>query len=73
VCSPSEGLRPLAIAGRYALEAARIAAGELSPFVPGVARTILARLDADGDPAWGRPIGAGLHAGPPPLPRKQAG
>ena len=56
------------------LEAARIAAGELSPFVPGVARTILARLgDADGAAAWGRSISGGLHAGPPPLPRKQIG
>lgn len=64
-----------AAAALYApLEAARIAAGELAPFVPGVSRAILARLgDADGDPAWGRPIGAGLHAGPPPLPRRQAG
>ena len=39
------------------LEAARIAAAELEPFVPGVARTIAARL------------GAPLVAGPPPIPR----
>lgn len=60
-----------AAAALYApLEAARIAAGELSPFVPGVARTILARLgDPDGAPLWGRPLTA--CAGPPPLPRKQ--
>jgi len=61
-----------AAAALYApLEAARIAAGELSPFVPGIARTILARLgDPDGAPRWGRAAGE-LRAGPPPLPRKQ--
>ncbi|HEX3758240.1 MAG TPA: hypothetical protein VHW23_06020, partial [Kofleriaceae bacterium] len=61
-----------AAAALYApLEAARIAAGELSPFVPGVARTVLARLgDPDDAPGWGRPAGE-LRAGPPPLPRKQ--
>ncbi len=39
------------------LEAARVAAEELEPFVPGVARTIAARLATP------------LVAGPPPLPR----
>ena len=62
-----------AVAALYApLEAARIAAGELAPFVPGVARTILARLgDPHGDPRWGARSAIELHAGPPPLPRKQ--
>jgi methionyl-tRNA synthetase len=55
------------------LEAARIAAGELLPFVPDAARTILARL---GDPSdastWGLlEPGRELVPGPPPLPRKQ--
>jgi methionyl-tRNA synthetase len=50
------------------LEAARIAAGELAPFVPVVAQTIAARLGGDIRPTWGRL--AALHAGPPPLPRK---
>jgi methionyl-tRNA synthetase len=65
---------PVAAAGAlYApLEAARIAAGELSPFVPDIARTIATRLgDADLKPGWGRLLpGAELRAGPPPLPRK---
>ncbi len=54
------------------LEAARVAAGELSPFVPGVAETIATRLgDADAQPQWGRLLpGAELRVGPPPLPRK---
>src|SRR5262249_822703 len=50
------------------LEAARIAAGELAPFVPEVAQTIVARLGGDSRPTWGRL--AALHAGSPPLPRK---
>jgi methionyl-tRNA synthetase len=55
------------------LEAARIAAAELLPFVPDAARTILHRL---GDPAttphWGGlEPGRELVTGPPPLPRKQ--
>jgi methionyl-tRNA synthetase len=44
------------------LDAARIVAGELAPFVPGVSATILARL---GTLAPGAP----LPHGPPPLPR----
>ncbi|HEU4731189.1 MAG TPA: methionine--tRNA ligase [Kofleriaceae bacterium] len=62
-----------AAAALYApLEAARIAAGELSPFVPGIARTIAERLgDADVGPGWGRlSPGAALRGGPPPVPRK---
>jgi methionyl-tRNA synthetase len=62
-----------AAAALYApLEAARVAAGELSPFVPEVARTIAARLgDADLQPGWGGLTpGRELRAGPPPLPRK---
>jgi methionyl-tRNA synthetase len=46
------------------LEAARVAATELAPFVPGVAATIVERVGAL------RP-GDALHAGPPPLPRKR--
>ena len=54
------------------LEAARIAAGELSPFVPGVAATIAARLGSHLEPSWGGLVpGAALRAGPPPLPRKR--
>jgi methionyl-tRNA synthetase len=63
---------PAAAAGAlYApLEAARIAAGELLPFVPGVARAIAARLGG-GEPTWGGLVpGAELVAGPPPLPRR---
>jgi len=67
---------PVAAAGAlYApLEAARIAAGELSPFVPGIARTIATRLgEADLGPGWGRLVpGVELRSGPPPLPRKNA-
>lgn len=62
-----------AAAALYApLEAARIAAGELSPFVPELARTIAGRLgDADLRPGWGGLApGAALRIGPPPLPRK---
>jgi methionyl-tRNA synthetase len=62
-----------AAASLYApLEAARIAAGELSPFVPAVAAVIAARLGAtDLDPGWGRLApGAALVSGPPPVPRK---
>lgn len=64
-----------AAASLYApLEAARVAAGELAPFVPGVARTIAARLGApDLAPGWGRlAAGTELRPGPPPLPRKAA-
>ena len=64
-----------AAAALYApLEAARLAAAELSPFVPGVARTIADRLgDAELAPGWGRLVpGAELRVGPPPLPRKAA-
>jgi methionyl-tRNA synthetase len=56
------------------LEAARCAAGELAPFVPGVARAIGERLgDPDLAAGWGglRP-GAALHGGPPPLSRLRA-
>jgi len=67
---------PAAAAGApyAALEAARIAAGELSPFVPGIARTIASRLGgADLEPGWGRLVpGAELRSGPPTLPRKNA-
>jgi methionyl-tRNA synthetase len=49
------------------LEAARRAAGELAPFVPGVARTIVERLgDAPLAP------GAPLVAGPPPVVKRGA-
>ena len=57
------------------LEAARIATGELSPLVPGVAAAIAVRLGgADLAPRWGvlQP-GAALLAGPPPLPRRNSG
>jgi methionyl-tRNA synthetase len=62
-----------AAASLYApLEAARIAAGELSPFVPGVADIIASRLGSpDLGPSWGGLVsGAELRVGPPPLPRK---
>jgi hypothetical protein len=55
------------------LEAARIALGELSPFVPDVARVIASRLgDPHLEPSWGglRP-GALLRAGSPPVPRRR--
>jgi methionyl-tRNA synthetase len=56
------------------LEAARFATGELSPFVPGVAAVIAARLgDPDLAPRWGLlQLGAPLVAGPPPLPRRNS-
>lgn len=64
--------RDAAVAALYApLEAARFAAGELLPFVPGVAQTIADRLgNPDLAPAWGalKP-GDVLTVGPPPLPR----
>jgi methionyl-tRNA synthetase len=63
-----------AAASLYApLEAARIAAGELSPFVPQVAAAIASRLGTtDHDPRWGRLApGTELLGGPPPLPRKR--
>lgn len=62
-----------AAAALYApLEAARIAAGELAPFVPGVSRTIAERLgDPSLDPRWGvLEPGTSLPSGPPPLPRR---
>lgn len=62
-----------AAAALYApLEAARLAAGELAPFVPGVARTIAARLgDAELAVGWGGLApGTELRAGPPPFPRR---
>jgi len=64
--------RAAAAAALYApLEAARIAAAELAPFVPGVARTIAARLGDDAQqPGWGGLVpGAALAIGAPPLPR----
>jgi methionyl-tRNA synthetase len=63
-----------AAAALYApLEAARIAAAELAPFVPGVARTIADRLgNASVNPAWGGLVpGDALGSGPPPLPRRR--
>jgi methionyl-tRNA synthetase len=55
------------------LEAIRIAAGELEPFVPDVARTVSARLGgARLAPAWGGlSPGAPLVAGSPPFPRRR--
>jgi methionyl-tRNA synthetase len=55
------------------LESIRIAAGELEPFVPGVARTVAARLGgAQLAPAWGGLTpGAPLVAGPPAFPRRR--
>lgn len=61
-----------ALASLYApLEAARFAAGELAPFVPGVARVIAERLGgADLAPVWGTLApGSTLVTGAPPLPR----
>ena len=54
------------------LEAARIAAGELSPFVPDVASIIAARLGSpELVPSWGGLVpGSELPVGTPPLPRK---
>ena len=66
--------RDAAHASLYApLEAARFAAGELAPFVPGVARTIAARLgDPELAPRWGILVpGTALQHGAPPLPRKR--
>jgi methionyl-tRNA synthetase len=55
-----------AAAALYApLDAARVAASELSPFVPGVAAVITGRL-GDLEP------GAELPAGPPPVPRTKS-
>jgi methionyl-tRNA synthetase len=62
-----------AAAALYApLEAARIAIGELVPFVPALAASLAARLGDPGlSPRWGELApGAPLHAGPPPLPRR---
>ena len=64
--------RDAALASLYApLEVARFAAGELQPFVPGVAEIIAARLgDAALTPTWGALVpGAELPLGPPSLPR----
>ncbi len=64
--------REAALSALYApLEAARFAAGELAPFVPGVARAIAARLgDASLVPVWGTlRAGDALRGGPPALPR----
>lgn len=66
--------RDAALASLYApLEVARFAAGELEPFVPGVARIIAERLgNAELTPTWGTLApGVELHVGPPPLPRKR--
>jgi methionyl-tRNA synthetase len=54
------------------LEAARIVTGELSPFVPDLASTIARRLGTPSLAAtWGElQPGAPLHAGPPPVPRR---
>jgi methionyl-tRNA synthetase len=63
-----------ALAALYApLEASRFAAGELQPFVPGVAKVIAARLgNCELSPTWGALApGARLTLGPPPLPRTQ--
>jgi hypothetical protein len=53
------------------LEAARFAAGELEPFVPGVARVIAERLGgASLAPVWGTLApGSEVVVGQPPLPR----
>jgi methionyl-tRNA synthetase len=60
-----------AVAVYGALEAARVAAGELSPLVPTAAQTIAARLgDADLSSPAGLPPGGELRPGPAPLPRK---
>jgi methionyl-tRNA synthetase len=63
---------PAAAAGAlYApLELARIAAAELTPFVPEVSRLIGERLAGGTDPGWGGLTpGRELRAGPPPIPR----
>jgi methionyl-tRNA synthetase len=53
------------------LEAARIAAAELAPFVPSISQTILARLGGNDTAAWGGlAIGTQLVAGPPPVPKR---
>lgn len=67
--------RDAALAALYPpLEAARFAAGELAPFVPGVSRVIAARLgDVSLAPVWGTLApGCALRGGPPPLPRRSA-
>jgi methionyl-tRNA synthetase len=53
------------------LEAARIAIGELQPFVPRLTAQLADRLGAaDLAPTWGLlPVGARLEIGPPPVPR----
>lgn len=64
--------RAAAFASLYApLEVARFAAGELEPFVPGVARIIATRLgNTELTPTWGTlDPGSELQLGGPPLPR----
>lgn len=64
--------RDTALASLYApLEVARFAAGELEPFVPGVAQIIAARLgNVELTPTWGTLVpGAELPLGRPALPR----
>lgn len=72
ITAPWKLERDAALAALYApLEAARFAAGELEPFVPGVARLIAERLDADLSTTWGTlEPGRQLRVGAPPLPRK---
>ncbi len=76
LCAPWRTARTDRLAAGAALyaplEAARIVAGELSPFVPGIASTIVARLGgANLDPRWGGLVpGSELRTGPPPIPRK---
>ena len=54
------------------LESARIAAGELSPFVPGIARAVADRLgDPPLEPRWGGLAhGTRIRRGPPVVPRR---
>ncbi len=61
-----------AAAALYApLEAARVAAAELAPFVPGISRTILDRLGGEAQPGWGGlRAGTVLPGGPPPITRR---
>ena len=61
-----------AAASLYApLEAARVAAAELAPFIPSTSGAILARLGTtDASPTWGQLVpGAALVTGPPPVIR----
>jgi len=53
------------------LEAARVAAAELAPFVPAVSRVIVDRLGGDRTARWGGlSPGAELVVGPPAIPRR---